>query len=104
MEAAATNTTARRKRKYTPELLAKVAKYAVQCGSMAATRHFSEEFPLYTLGKSTSSKSSGFVEAGIVAAINEADNERQEMLPQRMTLLKIYLGTLISLAHSHLLN
>ena len=61
MEAAATNTTAGRKRKYTnftPEQHAKIAKYAVQCGNMAATRHFSEEFLLLVKVQSESSKSS----------------------------------------------
>ena len=52
VEAAATNTTAGRKRKYTPEQLAKITKYAVHGGSMAATSHLSEKF-LYTLGEST---------------------------------------------------
>ena len=57
LEEPATNTTMTatgRKRKYThftPEQRAKIAKYAVQCGNMAATRHFSQEFP--TLGEST---------------------------------------------------
>ena len=54
MEAATTSTgnTANaatgRKRKYThftPEQRAKVARYAVQSGNMAAIRHFNEEFP-----------------------------------------------------------
>ena len=57
LEEPATNTTVTatgRKRKYThftPEQRAKIAKYAVQCGNTAATRHFSQEFP--TLGEST---------------------------------------------------
>ena len=41
-----TPTKGRRKRKYTqftPELRAKIAKYAAQCGNTAAVRHFSIE-------------------------------------------------------------
>ena len=30
---------------FTPEQRAKMAKYAVQCGNTAATRHFSHEYP-----------------------------------------------------------